>query len=495
MSASAQAQPAGQGLRAGSLNLPRLIFIGLAYFALAPAIYLNIGFMETDSGGPVTPLLFIAITIAVLPTAVSFAVLSSRRPSAGSGYTWVSEFVQPGLGLWTGFVMVTTYMVVCSIYPPSFGLFFNALLSAAGVSGNLGTGIAGGLAMVLLAAVIARSNVSLGATVIGVLMCLEAGFVAALALVIVIHGGTLGHFSAVPFNPSAASAGFNGLALAAIFAFLSIAAVDSIAPVAEESHTPKRLIPLATILITLLAGTYWTLTSYGFAIAVPVRTVAHYVNAGQLTPVYPIARLYIGGFAVLVPITGFTAALASFGASLYAASRLTYAVSRQGYLPPWLSRVDTRHGTPWNAELTTLITATVLFLAGVWWQGTVAGAFAYLAEIFVFFVLIMYLLVNVANLVYHARRRREFNWFMHGLMPVLGIVIVAYILYRGFFKAELALPFRSGSSIVWFSLIWAAIGIAWTIWWARRRDLARVTSVEALITPPGEQGGHGTAKG
>jgi amino acid transporter len=158
-------------------------------------------------------------------------------------------------------------------------------------------------------------------------------------------------------------------------------------------------------------------------------------------------------------------------------------------LPRFLSRVDQRHGTPWNAELTTLIAATVLFLLGVWWQGTVAGSFGYLAEIFVFFVLITYLLVNVANLVYHIRRPREFNWFMNGLMPVLGIVIVAYILYRGFFKAELALPFRTGSSVVWFSLAWAVIGVAWVIWWARRRDLARVTSVEELIVPPGEQAG------
>ena len=81
-------KPAKEGLRRNSLNLPRLAFIGLAYFSLAPVIYLNMGFMETDSGGPVMPFLFIVITIAVLPTAISFAVLNNRRPSAGSGYTW-----------------------------------------------------------------------------------------------------------------------------------------------------------------------------------------------------------------------------------------------------------------------------------------------------------------------------------------------------------------------------------------------------------------------
>ena len=96
----AAAQPAATktartGLKQNSLNLPRLAFIGLAYFSLAPVIYLNMGFMETDSGGPVMPFLFILITIAVLPTAISFAVLNNRRPSAGSGYTWLWESTSP----------------------------------------------------------------------------------------------------------------------------------------------------------------------------------------------------------------------------------------------------------------------------------------------------------------------------------------------------------------------------------------------------------------
>src|SRR5215216_5983008 len=117
-------------LRAGSLNLWRLAFIGLAYFSLAPVIYLNMGFMETLSDGPVMPLLFLVIAIAVLPSALSFAIMNNRRPSAGSGYTWLFEFLHPAVGLWTGFAMITAYVVVCSIYPPGFGLFFNAFLDA-----------------------------------------------------------------------------------------------------------------------------------------------------------------------------------------------------------------------------------------------------------------------------------------------------------------------------------------------------------------------------
>lgn len=464
------------GLRRGSLNLPRLAFIGLAYFSLAPAIYLNMGFMETDANGPVMPLLFILITIAILPTAISFAVMNNRRPSAGSGSTWLWESVSPPTGLWLGWIMITAYLVVCSIYPPGFGLFFNSLLAVFGLGTSVWTGIAGGIACVLLTGYIAYRNIRLGAAVIGVLMVFEAGFVLLLALFIVIKGGTLGHFSLTPFDPTAAKAGVTGLSLAAIFAFLSIAGVDSVAPVAEESNTPKRLIPLATILITLVAGLYWTVASYGFAISIPVQKVADYVNAGQLTPVLPIAQQYIGGLDILVPITGFTATLASFGASVYAASRLMFAVSREGFLPSFFARLHPGHQTPWNAEATALGVALALFLVGTWWQGSVAGSFGYLAEIFVFFILVAYISVNLANLIYHLRyKRHEFNWFLHGFIPVAGVAIDAYILYKAFFQAELGLPFQTGSSIVWFSLLWAAIGVAWVLWWRRRRDLSQTS--------------------
>jgi amino acid transporter len=477
--ASSESVATGQAqevLRRNSLNLPRLAFIGLAYFSLAPVIYLNMGFMESDSGGPVMPFLFILITIAVLPTAISFALMNNRRPSAGSGYTWLWESTYPGVGLWLGWVMMATYFVVAALYPPAFGAFFNALLTYFHLSATTWTGIGGGLFAILFVGYLNHNNIKLSSLVIGILMVGEASFIAAVAIVIVAKGGHLGHFSGVPFDPADATAGFSGLSLAAIFAFLSIAGVDAVAPVAEESHTPRRLIPLATILITLIAGGFWTLTSYGFAISVPVKTVEAYVASGQITPVLPIARSYIGGWAVLVPITGFTAALASFGASLYAAGRITYALSREGFISPYFKGLHPQFRTPWRAEAATLGVSLVLLVLVSLWQGGPANAYAYLGEIFVFFVLILYMFVNLANIVYHARfQRSSFNWFLNGFIPVAGIGIDGYILYKGFFVSEISLPFKSGSSIVWFSVAWALIGIAWALWWYKRRQLSSIS--------------------
>jgi hypothetical protein len=78
--------------------------------------------------------------------------------------------------------------------------------------------------------------------------------------------------------------------------------------------------------------------------------------------------------------------------------------------------------------------------------------------------------------IYRARFRRDsFNWFLNGFVPVAGIGIDGYILYKGFFVTELALPFKTGGGIVWFSLAWAVIGIFWALWWSRRKRLASIS--------------------
>src|SRR5215469_13383102 len=173
------AEAARPGLKHNSLNLPRLVFIGLAYFSLAPVIYLNMGFMESDAGGPVMPFLFILITIAVLPTAVSFAVLNNRRPSAGSGYTWLWESTYPGVGLWLGWMMIATYVVVSALYPPAFGTFFNALLAYFHLTANTWTGIGGGIFAILVVGYLNHNNIKMSSLLIGILMVIEGTFIAA----------------------------------------------------------------------------------------------------------------------------------------------------------------------------------------------------------------------------------------------------------------------------------------------------------------------------
>lgn len=471
------ATAAPQRLRANSLMLWHVVALGLAYMSLAPAIYFNMGFMETEAGGPVMPLVFIAVTVAILPTAISFAVLNNRRPSAGSAATWVSEALGTPLGLWVGWLLTTLYTIACAIYPAYFAIFFNPFLDYFGVHISFWTGAVAGLAITAVVAWMLRHDVQLSAKSIAIFMSCEAAFVLGLAIYLLVHQGVTGHLTHPldPFNPAAATAGLSGLSLAVVFGVLSIAGVDSVAPVAEEARTPRSLIPLATILVTLGAGLFWTVSSYGYAVAVPVSTVQHYVDQGLVTPVYGIAGQYIGAAKILVPLTAFSAVIAGFGASAVCASRLLFALARHGYAPRPFARLHPRYQVPWNAAIPTICFAFAApVVVGVWQDHNASSAAGWFGGVFVFFALISYSLVNLTNIVHHLRHAKDqFNWLTTGLLPALGIVIDGYILYRGFFVSYLGLSFKLGRSIVILSLAWAALGLLWALLaWQRSRSRA-----------------------
>jgi amino acid transporter len=458
--------------------------MGLAYMSLAPAVYFNMGFMESDAQGPVMPLIFIFVTVAILPTAVSFAVMCRQRPSAGSALTWVTESLGLSAGLWAGFLLVTLYISACVIYPEYFAIFFNPLLEYFNVNATFLTGILAGLACVGFVAWMMYRNIHLSTRQIALFMTFEAIFVLVFALYTVFfqvaHKGISN--PTAPFNPHAAAGGITGLSLGVVFGVLSIAGVDSVAPVAEEAKTPKKLIPLATILVTLIAGLFWTVSSYGFATAVPVSTVQKYVSAGLVTPVYGIASQYIGGWKILVPITGMTATIASFAASVVVASRLIYSISRSSADESRrMARLHNKHQTPWNASIIALVVGLIAPVVIAVWQGhNSSNAAGWTGGVFVFFALVAYMLVNLTNIVFHLRvARSDFNWFLNGLIPVLGIIIDGYILYKAFFVAYMGENFQLGKSIVFLSLGWAVVGAIWAIYRGRRQGAAARTALQA----------------
>ncbi|HEU4900797.1 MAG TPA: APC family permease [Actinomycetota bacterium] len=472
------------GLKADSLRLWHLVAVGLAFQSLALVVYLNVGFIE-QTAGPVAPVVFLLVTLASIPTAISFAVMSNRRPSAGTGFTWLWETTVPPVGVWLGWLLTSAYAMASILQPVMFGLFFNALLRVFGISTSLATAVGGGLLVTALVAWTTYHQIQISARLIGVFLAVEATFVTFLAAFIVVRQGMRGNLSLDPFNPAAATGGLHGIFLAVLFGLLAISGFDVISPIAEETRAPRRLIPLATILITVIPGIFWMLTSYAIVEAVPVRVmVDQFMASGEVTPVYLIADRYIGWLKILVPLTGMTAVLACFGSALLACSRTLYALAREGFAPQVLATLHPRARIPWNAQLLVLSLVAVLPVGLGAWQGSYLAAFGWGGQLLVFFVLLPYIAVNLANIVYHLRwRRDQFNWLINGLVPLLGIAIDGYVIYYAFFRTLLELPFKQGSSIVWVGIAWEVVGICWTaVAWLRRPADRRNQPLATTVT-------------
>jgi amino acid transporter len=467
--------PPTNELRTNALGLWQLVVMGVAYMGLALTVYFNVGLMEGITGA-IVPLAFAAVAVAMLPTAASFAVMNQRRPAAGSVFTWLWESTAPPLGIWLGWVLVATYIVGSILQPVMFGLFFNSLLDYFSISAGTWTAMIAGLGSVVVVAVLTKKDIRISAKITGYFIMFEAGFVLLLALYIIIKQAIDGNFTIDPFIYSHNTAGWTGFQNAVLFAVLAIAAFDIVAPMAEETRTPRSLVPKATILVTIGAGIYWVVTSFGFVISVPSGTMSGYVNSGEFTPIYLVADHYIGILRVLVPLTGITAVFAAFTAISITASRLLYALAREDLAPKMFVKTD-EHQTPWNAQAFVLACCAVLpFVIVLWQDSKPLNAFAWIGVSYVFYVLIPYTLVCVANIVYHLRIAREhFNWFTNLVLPLIGIGINVYIFYKNFLLTFLinATDFKTQSSIFWFGVGVLVILLVFTMIGLRRTGGSR----------------------
>jgi amino acid transporter len=460
--------PGESKLNANALGLWSLVIMGIAYMGLALTAYFNFGIMEGLTG-PIVPLAFAAVTAAMLPTAASYAIMNNRRPSTGATLTWLWEATTPPLGVWLGWVLVIAYIDGCILQPVMFGLFFNSFLNYFGVHAGYATATLSGLIPILIVGYMTKKDIRVSAKLVGLFITIEAGFVALLCVYILIKQGVAGHVSFQPFNPTAATAGWTGFLNALLFAVLAIAAFDIVAPMAEETRTPRRLVPKATIYVTIGAGLYWVFTSFGIVNAVSAKTMAGYVASGEFTPIYLVAGHYVSWLRLLVPLTGFTAVFAAFSAISIAASRQLYALGREGLAPKMFGRTD-QNKTPWNAQMLVLGCCVVLpVLISLYQQHNPLLAFGWIGEAYVFFILIPYTLTNVANIFYHRRyHRADLNWMTNLLLPLLGIVINVYIFYKNFFQTfvlhptsfvtETSITVACGAAVV-LAVVFTVLGI------------------------------------
>jgi amino acid transporter len=167
---------------------------------------------------------------------------------------------------------------------------------------------------------------------------------------------------------------------------------------------------------------------------------------------------------------------------MYSVSRTSGDDSRR------MGQVHRKHDIPWNASLVAIVFAFIApVVVAIWQDHNSSSAAGWLGGVFVFFALVAYMMVNLANIVYHLRHARaEFNWFMNGLVPVLGIVIDGYILYRAFFVAYMQESFQLGKSIVFLSIAWTLIGAIWAVLRGTRQQAGLAARARVHATAEGD---------
>jgi amino acid transporter len=451
-----------KGLKTGALGMVGLSILGAAMMCPAIGIYLNWGPMASLVG-LATPLVFLAALVIALPSAISYSQLSSRMTSSGAVYAWSWRILSPKIGVWTGIIMTFFYVVATILQPILFGMFFNDLLSLLGVEapGMLTWGI--GAALITLVVMYATYNgISISIKTALVFIAIELVVVFALLLTILFTGATHGiGLTLSPYNPANIQGGANAFWSAMIFGILSFAGFDVIQTAAEETKTPTKIIPKATILVVVIVGLFWAVGSWIFSISEPLDKVQDLMASG-FTPATAIAEDYWGAGKILVDLTSMTALGGALVACAVGASRVLFAQGRQGTLPSFMGEVHPTKQVPTKA-LHVVWAATILGTGIVtMWLGNANSAFVWWAGSIAFFALLTYFFVHMSSMVYFWKKK-EFNWFIHGVIPVVGMALVLYLINRTFLTALWALDWKGGKSIVVFGFIPCVAGLIYVL--------------------------------
>ncbi len=378
-----------------------LLFLFILGDVLGAGIYALVGGIARETGGAVWVPLLVALGLALL-TAGSYAELVTKHPRAGGAAVFARRaYRSPAIAFVVGFCMAAAGVVSAAGLALAFaGDYLSALVDVPQRGAAL-------VFLVLVGLLNARGiKESLRANV--VMTCVEVGgllLVVVLGAIVVLHGdGSPGRVVEFTDGVSVPSAVLGG----ALLAYYSFVGFETSANVAEETVDVRRTYPRALFGALLVAGVAYVLVGLAVSAAVPTEQLAG--STGPLLEVVRTSRVGLPEqvFSVIALIAVANGALLT----LVMASRLVFGMSRDGLLPPVLSRVLPQRRTPWVAIVATTAVAVAL---------TATGSLTALAETVVLLLLVVFTSTNLAVLVLRREHVEHDHVRVPTVVPVLGL--------------------------------------------------------------------------
>ena len=315
--------------------------IGSGIFVL-PAI----GFKKA---GAAVILAYVISAVVVLPAALSKSEMATAMPESGGTYIYIDRALGPlfgtiaGIGSWFSLTFKSAFALV------GLGSY---LLLIAPVSSSVITPLA-----LALGVVVVVLNI-LGTELSGKVQSVIVSIVLLGLLAFSINSGIAGDYGNLePFAPN----GEWGVITAAAFVFVSFAGVTKIASIAEEVENPGKNLPRAMIGSMAIMTVIYVLVVTAIVIMTDPKVLKDGgPNGPSVTPMADGAGVLFGGFGVvIVSVLAIVALTSMANAGILSTSRFPLAMSRDSLLPPQLSDVSPKYGTPRNSIL---LTGAVLLL-------------------------------------------------------------------------------------------------------------------------------------
>jgi len=419
-----------------------LVVLGIGS-VIGAGIFVLTGQAAAAHAGPAIMLSFILAGVVCAFAALCYAELASMIPVAGSAYTYTYATIGEFLAWIIAWDLILEYLLAASTVSVGWSGYFVGLLKDVGVvippefSQAPFTAVAGfhfrptgailnvpAFGIIMFIAWILIMGITESAFFNNVVVAIK---VTVVLLVIIFGFLYVNPANWIPFIPpqtTDVATGMSRFGLPGIFTgagviFFAYIGFETVSTAAQEAKNPQRDMPIGLIVSLAICTVLYILMSLVMTGLVPFERL------NVPAPVYVAVDNVGPQLAWLKPVVtvGATIGLGSTILSLlYGQSRIFYAMSRDGLLPPMFSRVGKRR-TPWAG---TLITAAFAGLIGGLFPIGLLGELVSMGTLLAFALIcggVFYLRVK------HPEIPRPFRTPFYQVIAPLGVLACLYLVF------------------------------------------------------------------
>jgi APA family basic amino acid/polyamine antiporter len=343
-----------------------LVMLGIGCIVGA-GVFIMTGTTAANYAGPGVVLSFAFAGLACAFTGLCYAELASTLPVSGSSYTYAYATLGEGAAWGLGWLLMLEYGLAgaalaagvsgyLSSLLADFGIVVPAMLNTPFVQGvmtddGLAFRIGGGVnvlaALFLLAfAWILIRGVSQSATVNVLMVVLKVSVLLLFVIVGSQFVDTANWSPLVPENEGGFRYGMEGVLRAASVLFFAYLGFETVSTAALEARNPQRHMPIGIL------GSLAACTALYIAVALVLTGLVPYRMLGVPDPIaLAIDHIGLPGMALVIKFGAVVGLCSVLMVNTYGHSRICYAMSRDGLLPPLFAQVHARFRTPHKGTL------------------------------------------------------------------------------------------------------------------------------------------------
>ncbi|SHF35859.1 amino acid/polyamine/organocation transporter, APC superfamily [Thermoanaerobacter uzonensis DSM 18761] len=433
-----------------------LIALGLGAI-IGTGIFVITGVAAAEKAGPAIVLSFIIAGLACAFAAISYAELASIFPIAGSTYNYTYIAMGEFIAWIIGWDLILEYVFALPAISLGWSGYFTNLLASVGINipawaANSAWQAAGGLVnlpamgILLVIAILNYIGVRETATVNNIGVAFKVFVVLFFIFVAAWHIKPVNWHPFMPY-------GWQGIFHGAAIIFFAYIGFDAVSTAAEETKNPAKDMPIGIL------GSLGISTLLYIAVSAILTGVVSYTELNDPAPVAKALNLiglnWARGLVSLGAIVGITTVLLVM---FYGSTRIIFAMSRDGLLPPVFSKVHPRFRTP----------SLAIYLIGIVTM-LVAGFLPIniIAELVNIGTMLAFILTSIGVIVLRYKQPDLPRKFKAPGVPWTPLLAIAFVL-----SLMVSLPWQT-----WVRLIvWLIIGLFIYFGYGRHHSILAKTS-------------------